>query len=711
MPNNFSGLIDKIINYLIKGLIFLLPLFFLPWTTEWFEFSKQYLLWLIVPLIIVLWLIKIVLEGEIKFKRTPLDIPILIFLAVTGLSSIFSVDRFSSFFGFYYRFSDAWLGLASLILFYFIITNFAGAKNRLNVFRLVKLLLYSYSIVMIVALVSIFGWLGKYFKSTSIMSLPQFNLTGSTIEGLAIFSLVMTVLLVGLLIYDDRKEKTFVSGLESWYFRIILVLSVILVLLIFPKINLSEQFIDKKLSTEIRLDHINALSIMKESLKEKPILGSGPGTFIYQFSLYRDANFNNSSVWQYRFDKSTSYILEIVTTLGVLGFLSYFLILSLFYYLIFILRKKITAMKNKNNRGMMISLIISFTIITIAQLVYVVNITLLFSFWLLLALIMALAFEIKSKAFREVTIQLGQTGPSEEKLDFKKRQEIFYILLLVIISGWLVLAVTEIKYLIADIVYARTTDKEANITRAIELNPNRFNYQVSLAKFYLNKAQAESLKPSELRDNQLIQASISSSINLGKQAVGLNPNSVVTHETLGMIYRDVRQMTVGSEPWAVESFKKASQLEPSNPVLFTELGKAYLNNNMLAEAEESFRKAMELKSDYHDAKFGLAKVFIKKGEEAKALVILYELSQVALDPEMLYEQGRLFYNQGETEQAINNFLKVLELVPNHSNALYSLGLAYQVLGDKDKALFYFNKVLEFNPDSLDVVNRIDTLEK
>ncbi len=105
----------KITKYSILILTFLLPLFFLPFSFEAFEFNKQYLLFFLVSVGFFCWLAKMVLKDkEVKFKRTPLDLPVLAFLLVAVLSAVFSVDAASSIFGFYGRFSDGIGGLLSL---------------------------------------------------------------------------------------------------------------------------------------------------------------------------------------------------------------------------------------------------------------------------------------------------------------------------------------------------------------------------------------------------------------------------------------------------------------------------------------------------------------------------------------------------------------------------------------------------------------------
>jgi tetratricopeptide (TPR) repeat protein len=71
----------------------------------------------------------------------------------------------------------------------------------------------------------------------------------------------------------------------------------------------------------------------------------------------------------------------------------------------------------------------------------------------------------------------------------------------------------------------------------------------------------------------------------------------------------------------------------------------------------------------------------------------------------------LYFNDGQVDQAIEKFEKVVGFTPNHSNARYSLGVAYEAKGDDVKAIEQFEKVLEMNPGNEDVQSRISELQK
>ena len=189
------------------------------------------------------------------------------------------------------------------------------------------------------------------------------------------------------------------------------------------------------------------------------------------------------------------------------------------------------------------------------------------------------------------------------------------------------------------------------------------------------------------------------------------PNSVLAKETLGVIYRDIGPLTLGSEAWAVKYFADALTLEPTNPVLATELAKAYLNNNDPVEAEKYFRRALGLKSDYYEAKFGLAKAYLKGKRDNQALTLLNELAREVYDTEVFYELGRFYYNHGEIEKAMERFKLVLSLSPKHANSLYSLAVAYEAKGNPGEALKYYRQVLELNPGNKEVEKKIRELSK
>ncbi|MEK9178461.1 MAG: O-antigen ligase family protein, partial [Patescibacteria group bacterium] len=130
---------NRAIEYLFYALFFLVPIVFLGSTSELFELNKIWLTYAISILIALFWGIKIITTKTFQIRRTPLDIPILLFLGANILSTIFSWDPYVSFWGYYSRFNGGLLSIITYVfLYYAFVSNFEAnlktvVKNLLGV--------------------------------------------------------------------------------------------------------------------------------------------------------------------------------------------------------------------------------------------------------------------------------------------------------------------------------------------------------------------------------------------------------------------------------------------------------------------------------------------------------------------------------------------------------------------------------------------------
>ena len=121
-----------------------------PLTSELFEFNKMLFIYFITTLVFFLWFFKMILLKKIILKKTPLDLSIFIFLLSQILSTFFSIDFHTSFFGYYGRFNGGLLSLvAYMILFYGFISNFDRKEADEYLFLLLKTSIFSSLIVII----------------------------------------------------------------------------------------------------------------------------------------------------------------------------------------------------------------------------------------------------------------------------------------------------------------------------------------------------------------------------------------------------------------------------------------------------------------------------------------------------------------------------------------------------------------------------------
>jgi len=145
---------DKVITSSCYALFFLVPLILTPLNYELFEFNKMMLVYALTTIIVGTWLIKMVASRQFIFRRTPLDIPITIYLITQLLSTLFSIDPHVSVFGYYSRFHGGLLSTISYILLYYaLVSNI----DQDQVVKFLKISLLSALIVSLYGILEHFG--------------------------------------------------------------------------------------------------------------------------------------------------------------------------------------------------------------------------------------------------------------------------------------------------------------------------------------------------------------------------------------------------------------------------------------------------------------------------------------------------------------------------------------------------------------------------
>jgi len=372
-------MLNKIVKWDLCFLVFLMPLFFLPFSFEKFEINKLYFSFFLVSIGFLVWLVKmIIFDKEVRFKKSPLDVFIILFFFVALLSTIFSVDKLSSVFGFYGRFPNSLIGLFTFCLFYFLITNNVGNKKEslISIQSLLKVFFWSVFLVVLISYLSIFGVFAKinslFNVFPSIMLQPNFNTVTASMEGLAIFLSIVLVFLIGKIIIFEKTNKIFdyllfaaviflmliidfdaawlIIFLSLTIFSVFvfwkrtfkekvnkLLLPILFIILAFAFIfvntaGLQGLFLENNLPQEQFVSQQDSWFIGFRAATENAksfFLGSGIGTFHYDFSKFKPLSFNQDILWQVRIDRPGNYFAEILGTMGFLGIISYLLLIGL----------------------------------------------------------------------------------------------------------------------------------------------------------------------------------------------------------------------------------------------------------------------------------------------------------------------------------------------------------------------------------------------
>ncbi|MFH1036994.1 MAG: tetratricopeptide repeat protein, partial [Patescibacteria group bacterium] len=408
---------------------------------------------------------------------------------------------------------------------------------------------------------------------------------------------------------------------------------------------------------------------------------------------------------------------------GFLGILAYLIIIGLFLIIIWIMAKADTVAADGDNYILPLSLV--FLALVVSQLFYYQNTVLAFVFWLILGLSLSRwqknfgALEYSFKEFPEIGLVLN-------------------VVFIMVLIGFAGMCIFGARFYIADSVYAKAflaedeTTQISYLEKAASLNPYRIQYKILLSRLYLAKVLREAGKSDAEQDMGKLSCDFSLAIAYArgltmskicvfpdasaeeqitiKGAVQISPNSAAALENLGIIYREVRLFTQGANELAIEAFSKAIELDPANPVLYTELGKLLLAGK-LDDAKKNFDKAAELKPNYPDAVIQQALLLEGEGSLNDAVTKLENLAASnPFDAEVLFQLGRMYYNNNRADEATSILQRVVFLFPNYSNAHYVLGIIYSSKGEKDSAIAEFEKVLELNPGNQDVIDKINSLK-
>ena len=154
----YLNIINKIIEYSFYAIFFLVPLVLVPDTSELFEFNKLWLTFILSLVILTAWVSKMLIKREFKIQRTPLDIFIVLFLLSQTVSTVFSIDRHVSLWGYYSRFNGGFLSILTYIFLYYAFVSNFKENAKVIVKRLIYVTLSSGVVVALWGLPSHFGY-------------------------------------------------------------------------------------------------------------------------------------------------------------------------------------------------------------------------------------------------------------------------------------------------------------------------------------------------------------------------------------------------------------------------------------------------------------------------------------------------------------------------------------------------------------------------
>lgn len=677
-----QSLWNNAIEATLIALIILTPLVFYPYLVRIFNPPKELAFNILVIIGLMFWFLKMTSQEQLKITRTPLNLPVLAFMAICSLSLFWSNSPMVSLL-------ELPLFLAGPIL-YFIVANNIRDEHQIN--RLLTTLLIISSLLGIYGIFQyngidfsfwkanvgrnqVFGLFGNvnYFAEYMIVPLPLaislFFATRNRTRKILLLvgilamggSLLLTFtrgsyLAIGIssifmfLLYLVSQGKSFIKKQKKIFILILAIIILITFIFTLPnplnKPGTTISKIKKRISiSQFTQDYsirrrIATWKFTIMMIKDHPLLGSGIGTFKYNSLNYQAKFFdqeNNRSLYPYGVaDKAHNEYLQLGAEVGMLGLgIFIWLIISYFRYGLRILKK----LKDKYKQGILIGLmgggmavlidaIFGFPLHLPATLVL---------FWLFIGLIISLNYsEQEAKTVRVKGTQSKAKSDRTESNIYRFKPLLYLVIILLSLFICVIVArplVSQI-YQYYGVEYAKKADYNTaskNFHEALKWNPY-------FGMMYYNLGQIISQKG-------IYTPAIENFEKAGKY---------MDHPDLPgrLAYLYLKK---GQWDKAISKLKQAisyQKNEKSMVSLYNDLGNNYMRLGRYRPAEIAFKNAIKINPKYMNAHYGLAGAYLR---------------------------------QNKLEEALEAFNKVVELAPDSQEAKYSRETIQKIAQEELKA--------------------------
>lgn len=634
--NEVSAYLNNILLLLLGLFCITFPVAFSTLTTDPFTLPKQIILGVVALVSLVLLGAKMISDGKVVLRRTPLDIAVALFTIVLFISAVISINRADALIAF--------VPLLFAVILYFIIIN--TIRNLKSLYFILSSLAIGGIILSIVNVLSFFK---IYVLPFAFTKNQLFTPTGFLLDQL----LYVVFILPALLFYtwpmikkytgqeSTRDPETKKSMSQMMFFGVAaIIITLSLCVTLYQLI-----VVQKPTLLPYGVGFQTAFAAISQDASRTAqgfLFGSGYGTYNTDFTRFKQQSFNaNTNLWSFTFFRSSSYVLELLATAGVLGLGAFFLIL-------FGVFKSIGLAPLKKN-----PFFLGFVIATISAFLLPFGFVLQTLFFIVLALLLTdegikqnnkfydLEFNfvaLKKGVITTAAMQWNPTtgtytpaGPVTEK-SFSIFMPITFFIFCLILAGYL--GYQMIMYVSSDIVFQHSLNAAAannglqtynDQTNAINLFPSRDVYYRVYSQ--TNLALANSIASSQPKDatptaqvQQTISTLIQQSINSARSATAISPLTSLNWQNLSSIYRNLIGFGQNAEQFSLLANQQATVLDPTNPNLYINQGGVYYQLGKWDDAIRQFQISINLKPDLANAYYNLGHALEQKGDLENALI-------------------------------------------------------------------------------------------
>lgn len=757
LPDRIGDMMLKVEQYLMIGLVFFLPLFFIPGLPASLGFDK-----VILSLSVGLLILILVSLSSLRYNKVATVVPYALvafwgFVGVSFLSGFLSGDVQDALRGSFLESQTAgFFAVMALLMTLPLILQ----RSKAMTLKVLIALGASSGIAMLYTLVRLglgegslalksFGSVttspvGSYNDMAifagltvivSLIALLQLPLKRSFQIGLAVITAMSLCVMASVNFFDlwvvigffgllllififsrdtlfgrvDEESKTQATTISPIVIGITMMVCLVSILFV-----VAGDYLGTKITSltgvnylEVRPSITATVDVVKGVYQDDMLLGIGPNKFIDAWRLHKDPAINESIFWNTNFNAGFGFIPTLFVTLGILGGLSILIFQGMYLYLGYK-----TLLRGEASD----SYWYFFGVVTFAGAVFLWGMSYLYVsgpvILLLAALLTGLSFTAHQALVPGATKSIALVSS-------RRRGFLLMTVVIVVITASVGTLFTVGKQYVAQAQFtkARTTAKTpTEFDQMTQVAYNQFKDDVfagSIAQARLLELRTMlGIKDPKKEDQDAFINLARQTVAAGEEAIRLDPSNPEGHATLANIF--ILLSGVGfqdAENRANGKLEDARWRDPQNPSYDMMAAYMAVQLNDGAQAREQIKKALTLKNNFSEALFLLTQLDVKDGNIQSAVDTTRQI--ITLEPNnptRFYQLGVLLAANKDLDGAIEAYEAAILRDQNYANARYMLALAYIDAKRLDDALKQLKIVQESNKDNAQLNNLVKQLE-
>ena len=570
--------LNTVRSYALSVFAFLVVIFFLPVTQDYFTIPKWFLVGFVALILLLSSVGAFLVSKKVIWHKKEFDTPFTLFIIAAILSILFgSTNKVQALI-------NPHFGLLTFVFLFIIYYYLSRSQKKLPHGNLIL------SIFSVLFSITVLAETVPFITSRLPSALQKFQnvtLVGTVVDALIFLGFVSMISLSNLLKKDTSVFKN-VSAFVSFIFTTLTAIVLLFMLV--------------KNSATLALPSFThswyaAVEVLKRPMTA--LFGVGIDNFQLAFVQMKDLAYNSSALWQIpAFTLSRTAVFHTMTEMGLFGVVALFLILSL------LIKKAFAA------EGTVMNKLVA---------IYFVGAVLLFppSFLLFFLLFVWIGLTESHHKSKELSVDFGEIMPA---------YAVMVLVGMVGIGGAMFMLgkVYMSEYLFQKSLSTNNLkDVYETMRTAVSYNPYNERIRTNYAQVHLliantiagNVTKDKDGNPQlSEADRQTVSSAIQAAIDEAKAVVTLNPNKATNWELLASVYRSIVGVVQGADSWTVSAYQRAVVLDPQNPTYRVALGGVLYGFKQYEDSLRLFEQAINLKPDWPNAQYNYAWSAYQKGD-------------------------------------------------------------------------------------------------